>query len=187
IDPGHGPEDPGFTGPGGARESDVAFELADRLGEELASRGAEPMLMRSADEDPDPSDRATRANEAEADVLVSIHLNGHDDPSAEGSSSYYFGGMGSDSVAGSALAELLQDEVTAALGLKDGRTHPKAFPILRETRMTAVQVEPCFITNPKEELLLGEEPFRLELARAMAVAIERYFAGRRLDTEAPAP
>jgi N-acetylmuramoyl-L-alanine amidase len=141
------------------------------------------MVLRSSEEDPDPSDRAARANDAQAEVLISIHLNGHDDPSAEGSSSYYFGGFGSDSVAGSALAELVQDEVTAAVGLKDGRTHPKAFPILRETRMTAVQVEPCFITNPKEELLLGEEPFRQELARALAVAVERYFAGSTLGAE----
>ena len=183
IDPGHGPDDPGFSGPGGSRESEITFELAEALREELAGRGAEPLILRSRDEDPEPSDRAALANEAEADVLVSIHLNGHEDASAEGSSSYYFGGMGSDSVAGSALAELIQDEVTAAVGLKDGRTHPKAFPILRETRMTAVQIEPCFITNPKEELMLGEEPFRRELARAVAAAIERYFAGRRGEAE----
>jgi N-acetylmuramoyl-L-alanine amidase len=49
--------------------------------------------------------------------------------------------------------------------------------------MTAVQIEPCFITNPKEELMLGEEPFRRELARAVAAAIERYFAGRRGEAE----
>lgn len=185
IDPGHGPDDPGFTGPNGTRESDVVFDLAGLLRDELGRRGAEPLVLRRADQDPDPTDRAARANDGEMDVLISIHLNGHDDPSAEGSSSYFFGGRGSDSVAGSALAELIQDEVTAALGLKDGRAHPKAFPILRETRMTAVQVEPCFITNPKEELLLGEEPFRLELARALAAAIERYFAGREVAAESP--
>ena len=180
IDPGHGPDDPGFVGAGGATEADIAFQLAAGLREELAARGADPIVLRRIDEDPDPSTRATRANDAEAAALISIHLNGHDDPSAEGSSSYYFGRMGSASVAGQALAELVQDEVTAAVGLRDGRAHPKAFPILRETRMTAVQIEPCFLTNPKEELLLGEEPFRRELARAVAVALERYFAGREV-------
>jgi N-acetylmuramoyl-L-alanine amidase len=184
LDPGHGPEDPGFVGPGGSREADIAFELAALLRLELETRGAEPIMLRSEEENPEQSQRATRANDSEAEVLVSIHLNGHDDPSAEGSSSYYFGAIGSGSVAGQALAELVQDEVTAALGLRDGRAHPKAFPILRETRMIAVQIEPCFITNPKEELLLGEEPFRLELARAIAAAIERYFAGRQVGAEA---
>ncbi len=181
IDPGHGPDDPGFVGPAGSSEAALVFELAGYLRDELAARGAEPIVLRALDEDPDSSTRATRANDADADVLISIHLNGHDDPSAEGSSSYYFGRMGAASVAGQALAELIQDEVTAAVGLRDGRAHPKAFPILRETRMTAVQIEPCFLTNPKEELLLGEEPFRRELARAVAVALARYFAGREVE------
>jgi N-acetylmuramoyl-L-alanine amidase len=180
IDPGHGPADIGFVGPGGTTEAEVAYMLAEQLREELTARGAEPVILRGSDEDPDPSARAARANEANAEALISIHLNGHDDPSAEGSSSYYFGRMGSSSVAGQALAELVQDEVTAAVGLRDGRAHPKAFPILRETRMTAVQIEPCFLTNPKEELLLGEDPFRREIARAVAVALERYFAGREV-------
>jgi N-acetylmuramoyl-L-alanine amidase len=180
IDPGHGPEDVGFVGPAGSKEADVAYALADQLRDELTARGANPIILRTREEEPDPSARAARANEADAEALISIHLNGHDDPSAEGSSSYYFGRMGSSSVAGQALAELVQDEVTAAVGLRDGRAHPKAFPILRETRMTAVQIEPCFLTNPKEELLLGEEPFRRELARAVAVALERYFAGREV-------
>jgi N-acetylmuramoyl-L-alanine amidase len=177
LDPGHGPEEAGATGPTGLREADVAFRLAERLAEELRSRGATPALVRARDEDPDPSERARRANGWNADILLSIHLNSHDDPSAEGSSAYFFGSLGSSSVGGAALADLIQDEVTMATGLRDGRTHPKAFPILRETRMPAVQLEPCFITNPKEEQLLTEEPFLRETARAIATGLERFFAG----------
>jgi N-acetylmuramoyl-L-alanine amidase len=178
VDPGHGPDDPGAVGPSGVREADATFRLAERLAEELRARGAAPRLLRRAEEDPDPSQRAARANEAGADALLSIHLNSHEDPSAEGSSSYFFGRLGSSSMAGAALAELIQDELTAAIGLRNGRAHPKSFPILRETRMPAVQAEPCFITNPKEEQLLAEEPFVREVARALAIALERFFAGR---------
>jgi N-acetylmuramoyl-L-alanine amidase len=177
IDPGHGPEDPGATGPAGLREADAAHRLAVLLERELTARDSRPVLLRPADQDPDPSVRAAAANEAKADALVSIHLNSHTDPSAEGSAAYYFGRLGFSSVTGHALAELVQDEMIAATGLRNGRTHPKAFPILRETRMPAVQVEPCFITNPKEEQLLSEEPFLREVARAMAIALERFFAG----------
>jgi N-acetylmuramoyl-L-alanine amidase len=183
VDPGHGPDDPGIEGPTGLSEADVTLDLAGLLAEELERRGADPVLLREPQETPEVSDRAAFANDAEADLLISIHMNGHDDPAAEGSSSYFFGRLGTTSVAGHALAELIQDEITAATGLRDGRAHPKAFPILRETRMPAVQVEPCFITNPKEEQLLGDEPFRRGLARAMAVAIERYFAGRAIAEE----
>jgi N-acetylmuramoyl-L-alanine amidase len=180
IDPGHGPEDPGATGPTGLREADAAFGLAAGLSEELAARGSRTVLLRRREEEPNPSERAAAANRADADALVSIHLNSHEDPSAEGSAAYYFGRLGFSSVAGHTLADLMQDEVTAATGLRDGRTHPKAFPILRETRMPAVQVEPCFITNPKEEQLLSEEPFVREVARALARALERFFAGRSM-------
>jgi N-acetylmuramoyl-L-alanine amidase len=183
LDPGHGPDEPGATGPTGLREADAAYDLASRLARELTARGARPVLLRGPDQDPEASHRAAAANRAEAGVLISIHLNSHDDPSAEGSASYYFGLLGFSSAAGHALAEMVQDEITAATGLRDGRTHPKAFPILRETRMTAVQVEPCFITNPKEEQLLGEEPFLREVARAMATALERFFAGRSLAAD----
>lgn len=183
IDPGHGDRDPGAAGPGGLLESVAAYALARRLDEELAARGSRSVLLRRPQEDPEASDRAAGANAAGADALVSIHLNSHTDPGAEGSASYYFGLLGFSSVTGHALAELMQDEVTAATGLRDGRTHPKAFPILRETRMPAVQVEPCFITNPKEEQLLTEEPFLREVARALAVALERFFAGRDLASD----
>jgi N-acetylmuramoyl-L-alanine amidase len=180
VDPGHGPQDPGAVGPSGMVEADVTVTMARFLADELRARGAEPIVLRAPEEDPDPSERAGRANDSGAEVLVSLHLNSHTDPGAEGSSSYFFGPLGSSSVAGSALAELIQDELTAATGLRDGRTHPKAFPILRETRMPAVQVEPCFVTNPKEERLLSEDPFLREAMRAVAAAVERYFAGRAL-------
>lgn len=180
LDPGHGPDDPGAVGSGGTVEADITVTMAGYLSNELRARGAEPIVLRKPGETPDPSERAARANHAGAEVLVSLHLNSHTDPGAEGSSSYFFGAMGASSVAGAALAELIQDELTAATGLRDGRAHPKSFPLLRETRMPAVQVEPCFVTNPKEERLLSEDPFLREAMRAVAVAVERYFAGRAL-------
>lgn len=178
VDPGHGPEDPGDTGPSGLREADAMLDLAERLVAELRRRGAEPLLLRGPDETPSDSERAERANGAGADVVVSLHLNSHRDPSAEGASSYYFGRLGSTSVAGRALAEAIHDQVIAATGLRDGRTHPMAFALLRETRMPAVRLEPCFVTNPREERLLRQEPFVREMVQAVATGVERFFAGR---------
>jgi N-acetylmuramoyl-L-alanine amidase len=177
VDAGHDPSDPGGVGAGGLTEEAATILLAEALAEELTARGAEPVLLRFPGETPDADHRVRRAREVDADVVVSIHLNSHDDPAAEGSSSYYFGQLGTVSVPGRALAELIQEELTGRLGLRDGRTHQKAFPLLRETPMPAVHVEPCFITNPKEEQLLGEEAFRRDVARAVADAVERFFAG----------
>jgi len=175
VDPGHGPNDPGAEGPSGLREADVTFLLAEELAKELGRRGAAPFLLRDRESDPSSSARAIIANDLGAEALISLHLNSHAEGAAEGASTYYYGREGWSSQAGQRLAELIQEMMVSRLGRKDGRTHPKSLPLLRETHMPAVHVEPCFITNPNEESLLKEGNFRREIARALADATERFF------------
>ncbi|MDP9340964.1 MAG: N-acetylmuramoyl-L-alanine amidase [Actinomycetota bacterium] len=177
IDAGHGSDDPGAMGLSGTSEADAAFGLAVALAEELARRGAEPNLLRHADENPTPEERAERANQWGAEVCVSLHLN-EGDPAAEGAMCLYYGHEESFSPAGHRLAELVMEELVTRLGLTDGRTHPMTITILRETRMPAVQVEPCFLTNPREARLLGEEAFRHDLAIALANGVQRFFGAQ---------
>jgi len=178
VDAGHGLGDPGVTGLGGTTEAAESLALASAVADELHARGATPFLLRSEADNPPIEERSRGANAAGAEVLVSIHLNSHDDPGAEGVSTYYYGQKDWFSQAGQRLAELIQHEITSRLGLKDGRTHPMSLPLLRETQMPAVQVEPCFITNPREAALLATAAFRAGFARAIADAIELFF-GRR--------
>jgi N-acetylmuramoyl-L-alanine amidase len=176
VEAGHGPTDPGAVGPTGLREAEASAWIAEALARELAGRGASPLLLRSGDEDPDVSDRARRANDADATLLVAIHLNSQHEQGGEGATVIYCGRQDWSSPLGHRLAEAILEQLTG-LGLTDGRTHPRWLPLLRETRMPAVHVEPCFITNPEEERLLREESFRTRVARAIAAGIERYFEG----------
>jgi len=178
IDAGHGADDPGPAGPSGLTEGEAAYLLAEALCAELARRGANPLVLRTRDEDPSPSERARAANDIGAEVLVSLHLNSHDDPKAEGACTFYFGREGWASRSGQRLAELIQDHLTTRLHLRDGRTHPMAIPLLRETRMPAVHVEPCFITNPREEALLRQGSFRSDVAAALCDAVQQFFNRR---------
>jgi N-acetylmuramoyl-L-alanine amidase len=50
-----------------------------------------------------------------------------------------------------------------------------AVAMLRETRMPAVQVEPCFLTNAKEEAMLTDPVSRRLLAAAIAAGVQRFF------------
>ncbi len=186
IDPGHGPEEPGGVGPTGLTEAEATLEIARELERELRTRGAEPVLLREGRDDPSIRDRAEVANREGVEVVLSIHLNTNRGPGAEGASVFYFGRAESVSLTGQRLADVILDELTARMGLTDGRTHPKAFPMLRETRMPAVQIEPCFITNPREEALLREEAFRKDIAIAVAEALERFFGSAR-DLEPDEP
>jgi len=186
IDPGHGPGDTGDVGPAGTLESDAAFWLASALVQELRARGAAPFLLRAATTNPSPAERARSANDAGAEILIAVHLNTHDDPEAEGASTFYYGRENWFSQAGHRLAESIQQALTQSLGLKDLRTHPKSLPILRETRMPAVHVEPCFISNAREEASLGERAFQQAVAKAVTDAVEGFFAGNAPEAEEPA-
>lgn len=186
VDAGHGPDDPGATGPSGLTEAEAAALLAGALYDDLAARGAEPFLLRSGPSTPSAAARAGAANEQGAEILISLHLNSHEDPKAEGALCFYYGRENYVSQAGQRLAELIQERLTSELGLMDGRTHAKSIPLLRETSMPAVHVEPCFVTNPHEEALLRTERFRQDVAGALARAVEDFFrAGSSVSIGAP--
>lgn len=170
IDPGHGADDLGERSPSGWWEVDICWDIALRTAEELKMAGANVRFTRTEAEAPDASERARRANAADADLFVSVHLNSHEEITAEGASTYHF----SSSRAGSALADHIQEEL-ARLGLADCRAHGRSYTVLKETRMPAVVVEPGFVSNPYDEKRLGDAVFRRQIARAMATGIERYF------------
>ncbi|MGH2703021.1 MAG: N-acetylmuramoyl-L-alanine amidase [Actinomycetota bacterium] len=170
VDPGHGGSDRGERGREGAWEADICWDLARRLADRLSSAGARVRFTRTEAEGPDDSERAGRANALGGQIFLSIHLNAHSEPTAEGSSSFYW----RTSKAGAALADLMQQEL-AELGQRDCRSHPSSYAILRETKMTAVLVEPSYITNPDDEKRLMGIDFRGAVAGRLAQSIRRYF------------
>lgn len=170
VDPAHGATQTGSVGPNGAVESEICWSLGSLLAERLTAAGATVRFSRTEPEDPDASERARRANDAGADLFVSIHLNEHEKSSAEGCSAYFYG----TSRAGEALADSIHRELLR-LGARDCRTHARSYAILRETRMPAVLVEPGFITNPDEEKRLEDRDYRSAIADAIVTGIKRFY------------
>lgn len=173
IDPGHGGPDEGDRGPNGARESELCWDIAVKVAEMLTHSGAKVRFTRTEVEGPTISERATRANDLHGDVFVSIHLNSHDESNAGGASTYFFGG----SRLGERLADSIQHELTG-LGIKDCRSHARAYALLKETRMPAVLVEPCFISNPEEEKMLEDPLLRARVAEAIGAGVRRYYESK---------
>lgn len=170
IDPAHGGHDPGHRGPNGIAEADVCWDISRRLAQRLSAFGARVRLTRTEAECPDETTRARRANQLDADLFLSIHLNAHEEGNADGASTYYF----RTSRAGERLAEFIQQEIVS-LGVRDCRAHPRSYTVLRETRMPAVLVEPSFITNAEAEKRLEQVEFRAAVADAVAVALHHYY------------
>jgi len=90
VDAGHGGWDLGTVGRKGLLEKDVVLEIAQRLAKLLESRlGAEVILTRKDDNYIPLDERAGIANQAQADLFVSVHANYSDLPSARGVETYY--------------------------------------------------------------------------------------------------
>ena len=90
IDAGHGGWDLGTVGRRGLLEKDVCLEVAERLGKLLQSRLGWEIVYTRQDDNYIPLDqRAEIANQAQADLFVSVHANYSDLPSARGVETYY--------------------------------------------------------------------------------------------------
>ena len=90
IDPGHGGHDTGTIGPTGLNEKDLTLDVALRLGKLIEQKlGAEVVYTRTDDTFVPLEERTALANQAKADLFISIHANSSDDPSARGIETYY--------------------------------------------------------------------------------------------------
>jgi N-acetylmuramoyl-L-alanine amidase len=91
IDPGHGGHDTGTIGPHGLMEKDLCLDVALRLGHEIEEKlpGAEVIYTRKDDTFVPLEERTAIANEAKADLFVSVHANSSHDAAARGIETYY--------------------------------------------------------------------------------------------------
>ncbi len=91
IDPGHGGHDTGTIGPHGLMEKDLCLDVALRLGALIEEKlpGADVIYTRKDDTFIPLEQRTAIANEAKADLFISIHANSSNDPAARGIETYY--------------------------------------------------------------------------------------------------
>ena len=97
IDAGHGGHDTGTIGPTGLMEKDLCLDVALRLGKIIQQRlpGADVVYTRSDDTFVPLEERTHIANEAKADLFISIHANSSHDHQARGIETYYLNLKGS--------------------------------------------------------------------------------------------
>jgi N-acetylmuramoyl-L-alanine amidase len=183
IDPGHGgPGDTGVSVPDGKLrwfEADLVFDLATRLEGRLAAAGMRVHLTRG----PAPAkrlgdrERALLANDLGADLFISLHVDGHKNPAADGVATYHYGSAGSGvtSTVGERLAGLVQREIVMRAGLRNCQIHAKTWDLLRLTQMPAVRVDVGYLTSPQDRAKLVDQAFRERVVEAMMAAVQRMY------------
>lgn len=176
VDAGHGGYDPGAIAPSNKlNEKDVNLAVALKLRDLLKAANFDVIMTRSTDVFVGLKERAQIANDAKADLFVSIHHNSAESSAAVGTAVYSFPG----SQEGGKLAESIQEELVKALGWantpsKDDGTHTANFAVLRETLMTAVLCESAYMSNPEEAKLLATDDFRQKEAQGIYNGIVKY-------------
>src|SRR5581483_9468928 len=181
IDPGHGGPDRGVALPD-IDEAEIVEDLAHRLEGRLGALGVTAYLTRGPDGCPDDASRAEFANETEADVLLSLHVDGAADPRCHGLATYSYGTPSTPgSRVGRRLADLIQRELVDRTDLLDCRTHPKTWDLLRLTQMPAVRVDLGYLTRPADAARLRASEFRDTAAEGLAAAVQRLYLPAELD------
>lgn len=105
LDPGHGGEDPGATGPKGTHEKDVVLAVAHRVRKLLAGEKNLRVVMTRDDDYYVPlAKRVSKARGVRADLFVSIHADAFVKPDARGSSVFVLSNHGATSVGAKWLA-----------------------------------------------------------------------------------
>jgi N-acetylmuramoyl-L-alanine amidase len=100
VDPGHGGEDPGASGPTGLHEKDVVLAIAMLLRDRLnANPNMRAMLTRDADFFVPLHERVKKARRVQADLFVSIHADAFMNPEARGASVFALSQNGASSSA----------------------------------------------------------------------------------------
>lgn len=180
IDPGHGGTDRGVSA-NGLVEADVVADLAARIEGRLGALGVSAFLTRGTTLEGPPLsevDRAAFANDVDADLVISLHTDGHNSPHAQGVATFYYGTSGDHSVhsvIGEAFAELVQREMVSRTDLLDGRTDAKTWDILQRTRMPAVRIDVGYLTHPGDAARLADPALRDTIAEGVLVALQQLY------------
>lgn len=167
LDAGHGGTDVG-TLSGEVYEKDITISVVKKMKRLLEEQGMTVVLTREDDSFVALEERYWIANEAEADLFVSIHCNYfEDDASVSGLECYYQeGSTEGRQMAEGIIADLADSDEIAVRSAK-----AEDFSVLRNTEMPAVLVELGFLSNREECKRLTRSEYQDTLAKYLVESI----------------
>ena len=183
IDAGHGGLDGGSTGTNtGVTESELNLIYANKLEKLLKSVGISVIKTRNSLDGlydagsknfkkEDMQKRKEIIEQANAQAVISIHMNKFSLKSENGSQVFYQ----QNDEKGKKLADCIKDELVAKIDNARNLTLGGDFFICKCDDVPSVIVECGFLSNEKEELLLQEDEYQDKLCYSIFCGIMKYF------------
>lgn len=177
VDAGHGGKDMGATG-NNAREKDLTLGIAQRLANNMmADPKLEVIMTRDSELDRQLTERGVKqelsekvniANNNNADLFISIHINSSTSASGKGTETYYH----NDKSKG--YASTIHKHLVQATGFPDRKIKQANFQVIKYTKMPAILIEVGFISNPAEAKEMLTPEFQQRVADAVYAGLKEY-------------
>lgn len=183
IDAGHGGADPGKVGINGALEKDINLQIAEKLKTFLEASDVD-VIMTRADEGGLYDDNASNKKvqdmkrriaiieEAQPELVVSIHQNSYHEEYVHGAQVFYYDGSENSK----RLAELIQKRFVINVDAENKREAKgnDSYYLLKKTARPIVIVECGFLSNSAEAEKLITPLYQEKAAWAVHMGIMQY-------------
>jgi N-acetylmuramoyl-L-alanine amidase len=168
-------------------EKDINLKIVKKMGEILKNyKDVTVKMSRTSDVFVSLEDRTKMANIANADVLVSVHVNSSTSSTARGFESYRYPNVDSGTTA---FQNVMHQEIIRSMGsgITDRGKKSANFHMLRESKMKAVLTENLFISNTSDANLLKDDAFLSKVAQGHVNGLEKFLGLKKIETPVQKP
>ncbi len=176
LDAGHGGSDSGAVGylnGNAVLEKTLTLQITNRVKTILEDAGYTVSMTRTDDTLPSLTERPAQANEENAAVFVSIHINAADAAEANGTEVWYSEENNGDSYGTTSeqLATNILNRMLYYLGSANRGVKTANHAVTRRCNMPAALTEVGFITNAEEVYKMTTEEYQKKAAQGIAEGI----------------
>lgn len=177
LDPGHGGQDFGAIG-NDLREKDLVLDIATRIQQQLGDfNEVEVQLSREDDSDLSLNERTELANDWDADIFISVHVNASGQTGFES-----FIWNGNVSSVTQSYQNIIHAAIMNEIGGTDRGKKRANFAVLRTSKMPAILTENLFIDRTEDADRLRSNQFLESVAQGHTNGIVEIFGLEQGDS-----
>lgn len=169
IDAGHGGKDPGAPTITKKWEKNFNLAVATKINELLSQvPNVEVIMTRSDDTFYELDERVKIANDAKADLFISIHGNVSASAAVRGTETYY------SRPESKPFADFIHQYIMQGTGLPNRNVKQANFRVIKNTTMPAILIESGFLSNSIDEAAMFKEDFQYNMANSIVSGLKAY-------------